>query len=212
MKSKGELIMERLIPYHDGKFVGLNYENVFQLTIAVILSAQSTDVAVNKATPALFKRFPDAKALAEADVEEVKQYIKSIGLYNTKAKNIVKLARILVEKYGGNVPDTMEDLTALPGIGRKTANIILSVGFDKTEGIAVDTHVFRIAHRTGLSDGKTPLQVEKDLLREIPRKYWKYANHILVTHGRNICTARKPKCDVCPIEDLCDKIGIEGKY
>ena len=208
MKSKGELIMERLIPYHDGKFVGLRYESVFQLTIAVILSAQSTDVAVNKATPALFKRFPDAKALAEADVEEVKQYIKSIGLYNTKAKNIVKLARILVEKYGGNVPDTMEELTALPGIGRKTANIILSVGFDKTEGIAVDTHVFRIAHRTGLSDGKTPLQVEKDLLREIPRKYWKYANHILIMHGRNICTARRPKCDICPINDLCEKKGI----
>jgi len=189
----------------DGRFVGLNYEDVFQLTIAVILSAQSTDVAVNKATPAFFERFPDAHALAEADVEEVKEYIKSIGLYNTKAKNIVKLAQILVEKYDGKVPDTMKELTALPGIGRKTANIILSVGFDKTEGIAVDTHVFRISHRTGLSGGKTPNQVEKDLLREIPRKYWKYANHILVTHGRNICTARKPKCDICPINDLCER-------
>lgn len=209
MPSKGELIMERLIPYHDGKFVGLRYENVFQLTIAVILSAQSTDVAVNKATPAFFRRFPDVKALAEADVEEVKEYIKSIGLYNTKARNIVKLAQILVEKYDGRVPDTMEELTALPGIGRKTANIILSVGFDKTEGIAVDTHVFRIAHRTGLSKGKTPLQVEKDLLREIPKKYWKYANHILVTHGRNICTARNPKCDICPINDLCDRNGLD---
>ena len=205
MPSRGELIMERLIPYHDGKFVGLNYENVFQLTIAVILSAQSTDVAVNKVTPAFFRRFPDAKALAEADVEEVKRYIKSIGLYNTKAKNIVALARILVEKYDGRLPDTMKELTALPGIGRKTANIILSVGFDKTEGIAVDTHVFRISHRTGLSQGKTPNAVEKDLLREIPGKYWKYANHILVTHGRNICTARNPKCNGCPIEDLCEK-------
>jgi len=205
MAGRGNLIMERLIPYHDGRFVGLNYENVFQLTIAVILSAQSTDVAVNKATPAFFERFPDAHALAEADVEEVKEYIKSIGLYNTKAKNIVKLAQILVEKYDGKVPDTMKELTALPGIGRKTANIILSVGFDKTEGIAVDTHVFRISHRTGLSSGKTPNQVEKDLLREIPRKYWKYANHILVTHGRNICTARRPKCDICPINDLCER-------
>ena len=211
MPSRGELIMERLIPYHDGKFVGLNYENVFQLTIAVILSAQSTDVAVNKATPAFFERFPDAKALAEADVEEVKEYIKSIGLYNTKAKNLVALARILVEKYDGRVPDTMKELTALPGIGRKTANIILSVGFDRTEGIAVDTHVFRISHRTGLSQGKTPNAVEKDLLREIPRKYWKYANHILVTHGRNICTARNPKCDICPIDDLCEKNGLKGK-
>jgi endonuclease-3 len=208
VKSRGELIMERLIPYHEGKFVGLNYENVFQLTIAVMLSAQSTDVAVNKATPELFRRFPDAESLAKADVEEVKRYIKSIGLYNTKARNMVNLARILVEKYGGKVPDTMEELTSLPGIGRKSANIILSVGFDKTEGIAVDTHVFRIAHRTGLSNGKTPLQVEKDLLREIPRKYWKYANHILVTHGRNICTARNPKCDVCPINDLCEKRGL----
>jgi len=211
MPSRGELIMERLIPYHDGKFVGLNYENVFQLTIAVILSAQSTDVAVNKVTPAFFRRFPDAKALAEADVEEVKRYIKSIGLYNTKAKNIVALARILVEKYDGRLPDTMKELTALPGIGRKTANIILSVGFDKTEGIAVDTHVFRISHRTGLSQGKTPNAVEKDLLREIPGKYWKYANHILVTHGRNICTARNPKCDICPINDLCEKKGVKGK-
>ena len=200
--------MERLIPHHNGKFVGLDHQNVFQLTISVMLSAQSTDVAVNRATPAFFKRFPDAKSLAEADVDEVKHYIKSIGLYNTKAKNMVKLAKILVEKYGGNVPDTMEELTALPGIGRKTANIILSVGFDKTEGIAVDTHVFRIAHRTGLSDGKTPLQVEKDLLRQIPRKYWKYANHILVTHGRNICTARNPKCDICPIKDLCERNGV----
>ncbi len=211
MPSRGELIMERLIPYHDGKFVGLNYENVFHLTIAVILSAQSTDVAVNKATPAFFERFPDAKALAEADVEEVKEYIKSIGLYNTKARNIVALSRILVEKYGGMVPNTMEELTALPGIGRKTANIILSVGFDRTVGIAVDTHVFRISHRTGLSQGKTPNAVEKDLLREIPRKYWKYANHILVTHGRNICTARKPLCTQCPIEDLCEKNGVRGK-
>ncbi len=209
MPTKGQLIMERLIPYHDGKFVGLKYDNVFRLTIAVMLSAQSTDVAVNKATPELFRRFPDPYALAKADVEEVKRYIKSIGLYNTKAKNMVKLARILVEKYGGKVPDTMEDLVSLPGIGRKSANIILSVGFDKTEGIAVDTHVFRIAHRTGLSHGKTPLQVEKDLLREIPRKYWKYANHILVTHGRNICTARNPKCEICPINDLCDKNGVE---
>ena len=211
MPTRGELIMERLIPYHDGKFVGLNYENVFQLTIAVILSAQSTDVAVNKATPAFFERFPDARSLAEADVEEVKKYIKSIGLYNTKAKNIVALAKILVEKYNGKVPDTMEELTALPGIGRKTANIILSVGFDKTVGIAVDTHVFRIAHRTGLSDKKTPTQVEKDLLREIPKKYWKYANHILVTHGRNICSARNAKCGICPIEDLCEKNGVDGK-
>ncbi len=209
MKSKGELIMERLIPFHEGKFVGLDHENVFQLAISVILSAQSTDVAVNRATPAFFKKFPDARALAEADVEEVRGCIKSIGLYNTKAKNIVKMAGILVEKYDGKVPDTMEELTALPGIGRKTANIILTVGFGKVEGIAVDTHVFRIAHRTGLSDGKTPRYVEKDLVNNIPKKYWKYANHILVTHGRRVCTAKNPKCGICPINDLCERNGVE---
>ncbi len=209
MPSKGELVMERLMHLHEGRFVGLKHENVFQLTVATILSAQTTDASVNRVTPEFFGRFPDAKSLAEADVEEVKKYIKSIGLYNTKAKNIVGLARILVERYGGKVPDNMEELTALPGIGRKTANIILSVGFDKTEGIAVDTHVFRIARRIGLSNGKTPLQVEKDLLREIPRKYWKYVNHILITHGRAVCTARNPKCDECDISDLCGRNGVE---
>lgn len=209
MKSRGELIMERLMPHHEGAFVGLRYENTFQLAVAVMLSAQSTDAAVNRATPSLFRRFPDAESLANADVEEVKKYIRNIGLYNNKAKNLVKMAKILVEKYGGRVPDSMEELVSLPGIGRKSANIILSVGFDKTEGIAVDTHVFRIARRTGLSDGKTPLQMEKDLLKEIPQKYWKYVNHIFITHGRKICTARNPECDICPIKDLCERKYVD---
>ena len=208
MSSKGEPIMERLMHLHDGKFVGLKHENVFQLTVATILSAQTTDASVNRVTPEFFRRFPDAKSLARADIEEVKKHIKSIGLYNYKAKNVVEMAKVLVEKYGGKVPETMEDLTALSGIGRKTANIILSVGFDKTEGIAVDTHVFRIARRIGLSNGKTPLQVEKDLLREIPKKYWKYVNHILITHGRTVCTARNPNCDECVIRDLCERNGV----
>ncbi len=204
-KEKAAEIMDILISRHDGSFCGLNYGSVFQLAVATILSAQATDESVNRVTPELFRRYPDAGSLAAADPEEVKAIIKSIGLYNTKAKNIVAMAKTLVEKYGGSVPDTMKELVELPGIGRKTANIILSVGYGKVEGIAVDTHVFRISRRIGLAVGDTPAKVEKELLAILPERQWPYVNHILITHGRNICMARGPRCGECPVEKLCEK-------
>ena len=197
--------MDILIEGHDGRFCGLNYGNVYQLAVATILSAQATDESVNKITPILFEKYPDAESLAAADIEDVKEIIKSIGLYNTKAKNIIAMAKRLVDEYGGRVPDTMSELVKLPGIGRKTANIVLTAGYGKVEGIAVDTHVFRISRRMGLASGNTPAKVERELLELLPERQWPYVNHILITHGREICTARKPQCGECPVEELCEK-------
>lgn len=197
--------MDILISEYDGKFCGLNYGNVFQLAVSTILSAQATDESVNKVTPLLFSEYPDAESLARADIEDVKEIINSIGLYNSKAKNIVSMARRLVEEYGGEVPDSMEELIKLPGIGRKTANIILSVGHGRVEGIAVDTHVFRISRRMGMAVGNTPARVEQELLALLPRRQWPYVNHTLITHGRNVCMARGPRCGECPVEKLCAK-------
>jgi len=204
-REKAAEIMDLLISEYDGKFCGLSYGSVFQLAVSTILSAQATDPSVNKVTPVLFEKYPDAESLSRADIEAVKVIIKSIGLYNTKAKNIVAMSRKLVEEYGGEVPDTMRELIKLPGVGRKTANIILSVGHGKVEGIAVDTHVFRISRRLGLASGNTPAKVERDMMNILPEKYWPYVNHTLITHGRTICMARGPKCGVCPVEDLCAK-------
>jgi len=200
-----EKVMDILISRYDGEFSGLKYRSVFQLAVATILSAQTTDESVNRVTPILFERYPDSKSLADADIDEVREIIKSIGLYNTKARNIVSMARAITEEYGGRVPDTMEQLIKLPGIGRKTANIILSVGYGVVEGIAVDTHVFRISRRLGLASGKTPAEVESELLKILPKRYWRYVNHTLITHGRLVCRARGPDCDSCPVEDLCEK-------
>lgn len=203
-REKAVEIMDTLISEYDGKFCGLDYKNVFQLAVATILSAQATDPSVNRVTPVLFEKYPDAESLSRADVEDVKVIIKSIGLYNTKAKNIVAMAKRLVEDYGGEVPDTMEALVKLPGIGRKTANIIMSVGHGKVVGIAVDTHVFRISRRLGLSSAGTPLKVEQDLLSILPERQWPYVNHTLITHGRQVCTARGPRCGECPVGDMCN--------
>lgn len=200
-----EKVMDILISTYDGKFCGLNYGSVFQLAVATILSAQTTDESVNRVTPVLFRKYPDAESLARADIDDVRGIIKSIGLYNTKAKNIVSMARVIIEEYDGRVPDTMQELIKLPGIGRKTANIILSVGYGVVEGIAVDTHVFRISRRLGLASGKTPAAVESELLKILPKKYWPYVNHTLITHGRLVCRARRPDCDSCPVEEFCEK-------
>ena len=204
-RERAEKITDILISEYDGRFRGLTHISVFQLAVATILSAQATDPSVNKVTPVLFEKYPDAESLSRADIGDVKEIIRSIGLYNTKARNIIAMSKRLVEEHGGDVPDTMNELVKLPGVGRKTANIILSVGHGKVEGIAVDTHVFRISQRLGLAEGNTPAKVERELLRILPKRQWPYVNHTLITHGRNICTARGPRCGECPVEELCEK-------
>ncbi len=169
----------------------------------MILSAQATDISVNKCTQELFKIANTPKEILDLGLENLKGYIKSIGLFNSKALNIIKTCDILVTKYAGQVPSTRDSLEALPGVGRKTANVILNTAFGEPT-IAVDTHIFRVAHRIGLSKGKTPLAVEKDLLKYIDDKYLHDAHHWLILHGRYVCLARKPRCNACLISDLCE--------
>ena len=180
----------------------LNYVNAYTLLVAVVLSAQSTDKGVNKATKELFAAADTPQKMLNLGLEKVKEYIKTIGLYNNKAKNIIALSRELVDKYKGEVPKQREALESLPGVGRKTANVVLNVWFNQPT-LAVDTHVFRIAHRLGFSAGKTPAEVEKDLLKVLPDNYAKNANHWLVLFGRYICKAQKPDCPGCPIAGFC---------
>lgn len=181
----------------------LDFQNPYQLIVAVILSAQCTDKRVNMHTPALFLRFPTPELLAQATFEEVYDIIKSISFPNNKAKHLIGMARMLVSDFGGEVPSEVEQLERLPGVGRKTANVVASIIYNKPV-IAVDTHVFRVSHRLGFSAGKTPLEVEKDLNRLIPMEERAIAHHWLILHGRYICTARNPKCGVCPISEWCN--------
>ncbi len=189
---------------------GLNHENIYQLLVAVALSAQTTDKSVNQVTPALFERYPEAKSLAEASLEEVEEYIKRIGMYRTKAKNIIAMAKKLCEDFGGEVPDDYDSLVSLPGVGRKTANVVLSVGFGH-QRIAVDTHVFRVANRIGLVHAKDVLGTELALMERIPKERWTKTHHSLIFHGRACCEARKPKCDSCPINIYCEYVCGEDK-
>ncbi|EKD54553.1 MAG: hypothetical protein ACD_60C00070G0003 [uncultured bacterium] len=181
----------------------LIYHSAFELLIAVMLSAQATDISVNKATPALFRMAPTPKKMLSLGEAKLKNYIKTIGLYNTKTKNILKTCQILLEQHQGNVPHTRAALEALPGVGRKTANVILNTYFGEST-IAVDTHIFRVAQRIGLAKGKTPLAIEKQLVATIPREFRHNAHHWLILHGRYVCTARKPRCPECMINDLCE--------
>ena len=199
-------ILEKTYPEAE---CALHHKNVFQLIVAVALSAQTTDKSVNVVTPSLFERYPDAEALAAADVEEVSEYIKRIGMYKTKAKNIVGMAQKLVSDYDGQVPEDYDALVSLPGVGRKTANVVLSVGFGN-QRIAVDTHVFRVANRIGLVHEKDVLKTELSLMERIPEERWSRTHHSLIYHGRQCCDARKPKCDDCPINMLCEYINGEN--
>lgn len=180
----------------------LDFSNPFQLIVAVILSAQCTDKRVNMHTPALFLRFPTPQMLAQATFEEVYGLIKSISFPNNKARHLIGMARMLVSDFGGEVPSEVEQLERLPGVGRKTANVVASIIYNKPV-IAVDTHVFRVSHRLGFSAGKTPLEVEKNLNKLIPLEERAIAHHWLILHGRYICTARNPKCGACPIREWC---------
>ena len=181
----------------------LEYETPFELLIAVILSAQATDVSVNKATRKLYPVANTPESIHALGVEGLKPYIKTIGLFNSKAENIIKTCRILLDEHGGEVPRTRAALEALPGVGRKTANVILNTAFGEPT-IAVDTHIFRVANRTGLAKGKTPLEVEKRLVRLTPEEFMKDAHHWLILHGRYICKARRPECWRCPIVEWCE--------
>lgn len=181
----------------------LIYKTPFELLIAVVLSAQATDVSVNKATKKLFPVANTPEKIAKLGLDKLKTYIKTIGLYNTKASNVIKLCDILINKHNSQVPTTREELEALPGVGRKTANVILNTAFGEPT-IAVDTHIFRVSNRTKIAPGKTPLAVEKKLLKVVPEKYKQDAHHWLILHGRYVCLARKPRCSACVIEDLCE--------
>jgi len=181
----------------------LEYSSPFELLVAVILSAQATDVGVNKATRRLFPVANTPAAILALGEDGLKRYISSIGLFNSKAKNVIATCRLLLERHGGEVPAERDALEALPGVGRKTANVVLNTAFGQAT-MAVDTHIFRVANRTGLAPGKTPLAVEKALLRRVPAAFLKDAHHWLILHGRYVCTARKPRCPECAIRDLCE--------
>ena len=187
---------------HPEAACALDYRDPFQLVIAVALSAQTTDVSVNKATPALFAKYPTAEALAKADQEDVMEMIRTIGLYRNKSKNIISLAQKLVTDYDGKVPQDYDGLVSLPGVGRKTANVVLAEGFGVPR-IAVDTHVFRVANRIGLTDEKDVTATEEELMRRLPEEKWILAHHLLIFHGRKCCHARKPDCGSCGLADLC---------
>lgn len=181
----------------------LRFNSPFELLIAVILSAQATDVSVNKATAVLFPVANTPEQILALGLEQFKDYVKSIGLYNTKSENILKTCQILIEQHQSQVPGNRESLEALPGVGRKTANVVLNTAFGQ-DTMAVDTHIFRVANRTGLAPGKTPLEVEKRLLEVIPPEFLHDAHHWLILHGRYVCIARKPRCESCPIRELCE--------
>ena len=180
----------------------LKYTNTFTLLLAVVLSAQSTDVGVNKATKKLFLIADTPKKILNLGISKLKFFIKTICLYNTKAKNIINLSQIIIERFNGKVPNTREELTSLPGVGRKTANVILNIAFKKST-IAVDTHIFRVSNRTKIAIGKKPIDVELKLEDIVPEKYKKQAHHLLILHGRYVCKARSPICKICVVKDLC---------
>ncbi|MCK7543301.1 endonuclease III [Marinobacter bryozoorum] len=202
-KQKRIEIFSRLRDANPEPTTELNYSTPFELLIAVILSAQATDVGVNKATARLFPVANTPEAILALGVDGLKEYIKTIGLFNSKAENVIKTCRALIEQHGGEVPDTREQLEALPGVGRKTANVVLNTAF-RQPAMAVDTHIFRVSNRTGIAPGKNVLEVEKRLMRLVPKEFLMDAHHWLILHGRYTCTARKPKCGSCMIEDLCE--------
>ena len=202
-KQKRHEIFVRFREQNPQPTTELNYHSAFELLIAVILSAQATDVSVNKATATLFQAANTPQAMIDLGLQRLKEHIKSIGLYNSKAQNVIKTCELLVNLHGGEVPDNREALEALPGVGRKTANVVLNTAFGQPT-MAVDTHIYRVANRIGLAKGKTPLAVELGLLKNIEPEFLHDAHHWLILHGRYVCTARNPHCSTCLIRDLCD--------
>ena len=201
-EEQNRLILAELARLYPDARPALHFANPFELLVAVMLSAQCTDVKVNMVTPALFAAYPDAAALAKAEPAEIEPIIKTCGLFHNKAKNLVLMARELTVRFGGEVPADHDALESLPGVGRKTANVVMSCAFG-ADAIAVDTHVFRVSNRLGLAEANNVLDTEKQLQRAIPREDWSAAHHWLIWHGRRVCTARNPHCDACPLSALC---------
>jgi len=208
-KDRATEIFNRLSKRYPSPKPALDYTNPWELLVATALSAQCTDERVNKVTPVFFERWPEIKDAAEADVTEIEEVVRSTGFFRNKAKNIKAAAQRIMDDYNGEVPRTMAELITLGGVARKTASIVLANAFGVNEGIAVDTHVKRLAFRMGLTDKTEPVQVEKDLMPLFPREIWGDVNHLLVFFGREVCPARKPKCDICELNDICPKKGVK---
>lgn len=202
-KAQPSEVFERLQRTYPDAHCALLHTNAYQLLVATILSAQCTDARVNIVTPSLFARFPDAAALAVADPDELETIIRSTGFFRSKTRSLIGMARGVVERHGGAIPDEMDALTALPGVGRKTANVILGNAFGRNDGVVVDTHVTRVSNRLGLTKELDPVKIEQDLIRQFPRDHWTLLSHLFIDHGRAICVARAPRCSLCPLADIC---------
>jgi len=197
------VVYKRLVEHYPDAHTALDFTNPFELLVATILSAQSTDKRVNMVTPALFKRYPTPAALADANPDDVEELIKSTGFFRNKTKSIIGMAKAVTESHGGNVPDEMDALVDLPGVGRKTANVVLGNAFHKNEGVVVDTHVSRVSRRLGLTKQTDAVKIEKDLMKLFPRDDWTLLSHLFIEHGRQICDAKRPKCEICFLNDIC---------
>jgi endonuclease-3 len=208
LRKRAAAIDKGLAALYPDAHCALHHRNALELLVATILSSQCTDERVNKVTPALFARYPDAQAYASSDISDLETMIQSTGFFRNKAKSIQACCKLLVEKHGGEVPRTMEELVPLPGIGRKTANVILGNAFD-VPGIPVDTHVGRLSRRMGLSVHEDPVKVEADLMELVPKEDWTMFAHRMIFHGRQVCHSRKPKCDECTVAKWCPKVGVE---
>jgi endonuclease-3 len=207
LKAHALEIERRLLAEYPDAHCELDYRDPFELAVATVLSAQCTDKRVNLLTPELFRRWPDAAALAEAPVQEIEEVIRSTGFFRNKAKSLSGLARAVVEQHGGRLPESMNELFALPGVGRKTANVVLGNAFGQNEGIVVDTHVARLAARFGLTRETDAVRIEQALLPLVPREGWTMLSHLMIWHGRRVCDARKPRCNGCVLADICPSVN-----
>jgi endonuclease-3 len=210
-KRHAAKIVKRLKAAYPDATCALRHENAYQLLVATILSAQCTDERVNMVTPALFKRYPNIRAMAQAEQNELEEIIKSTGFFRAKAKNLRGCCQRLVAEYGGKVPQDLASMITLPGVGRKTANVVLGTAFGIPTGVVVDTHVSRVTYRLGLTSEKDPIKIERDLMAKLPENEWIDFAHLIIQHGRRICKARKPLCEQCFLEKLCPRIGVEAK-
>ena len=208
MQERAEIVLNRLLDRYPHTGTTLEGTSPWEILVATILAAQCTDARVNAVTPELFRRWPDPESLARARREELERVIRSTGFFRNKAKNLIQCARIIRDRHGGHVPASMDELLQLPGVARKTANIVLSGAFGIREGIAVDTHVKRITYRLGLTESDDPERIEQDLAAILPRTEWGRINHLLVQFGRDVCRARKPRCSVCELADICPRRGV----
>jgi endonuclease-3 len=207
-RARSAEILARLRAEYPESRCSLNFESPLQLLVATVLAAQCTDERVNAATPALFRRCPTARHYAEIPIAELEELVRTTGFYRNKARSVQNLGRTLVASHGGEVPATMDELKALPGVGRKTANVVLGNAFGKNEGVVVDTHVQRLSRRLGLTDETDPEKIERDLIPLIPREDWTLWSHLLIDHGRKVCKARKPECPACLVADLCPSAEV----